>query len=228
MKGKHGRNQLMVDDAPCLIVEAGGTRVHLVRLADVAHDGARPAVDEYTILNSRLLPSGGSNNYDPDALSEAIWHPRTLCGVEWGIMAASDAGPLTAWQEPTYVPDCKRCLRTASRGLLSSPVDTRVPLVADEAGRLVEGHGCAQIEDVPGDQTEHVRAAIRQACKVRKLRCYTVVDSAGTIHVSSSHRWNALSELERLETMRQILETAAVRAQIEQPWQLSWRTWPTV
>jgi hypothetical protein len=88
----YGVNSLRIGDREYLLAVGGGWAVHLVPEAADAED-RRPAAAVEDLDPSTPGFNPAAAGYDRDALTATRWRPTTLCGREWGIMAAGRARP---------------------------------------------------------------------------------------------------------------------------------------
>lgn len=147
--------------------------------------------------------------HDQFPLGSPIWAPRTLCGREWFHMAAT-----------AHVPDCKLCLRIIGGLLDSTDPDERINLICRLAMEKVIAISEARIEHVPGDQTEHLRKALRTALRQRKLtgRTYAHPTVMGvTVTVTSTAAYNAIPEEVNHARMMRVIERMSAGLSGEEP-----------
>lgn len=116
-----------------------------------------------------------------------IGRNRAICGYE-DLVDDDEA----------FVPTCGRCLHIATKSLIGSPVDDRVGLVASLAVEAVVGFGSAVVCNVPGDQVEPVRVAVRRQLRARRLRCRSCLNG-GVLLVWSDDAYNAIDPARKEE-----------------------------
>jgi hypothetical protein len=132
------------------------------------------------------------------------------------------------------VPTCGRCLRIATKRLISSPLDDRIGLVASLVDEAVVGYGSALVFNVPGDQVEALRVAVRRQLHSRRLRCRSMVTS-GVLAVWSDDAYNAIDparkeELEqdanaRIDAMYAARRNNEPLPPLEKTDRVDWNTW---
>lgn len=160
-------NAIVVDGQPLLLGQiAAGLAVHVIPTA-VGPDDARPAVPGRWLERTSRGYVDSITDYSSAALLDPCWSSRTLCGIEWQAMAASEAGPLRASQEPGLAPTCRRCLTSLDRHFPDPTPDERIGLLALLIAQAVEENGSAEVLGVPGDQLKALRAATRRELRRR-------------------------------------------------------------
>lgn len=159
----HGVNTITIAGEPFLL--ATGNVSHLVAEAEDT-EAARPAVDPSRWEHVEQWQA----SYDRSELEAPRWSQRTLCGRDWSGMAPGDGPGFVPWSTPVYAPSCRTCLRVTSGRLESRPHDDRIPLVAALAVQDVVEYGETWVNEVPGDQAEALRVAIRRELRRHNLR----------------------------------------------------------
>jgi hypothetical protein len=176
---------LEVGGRPYLLV-LGAQRCHAVRTTDDAAEG------------HAVFPT---------------WAPKTLCGLAWALKADPDGDPHYGWP-PAVAPSCARCTNALLVGATSSPLDDRVPAVAELIASSVREHGCAICGGVPGDQQERLREEVRRLLRGEGRRIRTLFrDSFGVLVADENFR----VELPGWPN----LELAPLRP-VRPPWRLDW------
>ncbi len=232
----YGVNSLKVGDSEYLLAVAGGWAVHLVPEAADAED-PRPAVAAEELDPSTPGFNPAAVDYDRDALTAIRWRPTTLCGREWGIMAAGELGPIHHWSAPDMKPDlaptCRTCLRSIDRFFPPPAMDDRVRLLAHLAADAVVEHGSAEITGIPGDQLPGFRSRARQELRRRGFQSNTLVHGDLCVVVSEEAH-NAIPEETRHQRFQEALaslpnplsdstvEESVVR---DRPWRFDWDAW---
>lgn len=214
-----GLNTIDIAGTSFLLAEG----VYADHLVGEAREGpARPAFDA-----DFFGPAAVGSTYDVAELSARRWAQRTLCGYEWAVMAAGDAGPLLPGQAIVTAPSCKTCLRLVTRTFPKAAPDPRVGRLARLVSHKVAERGYAEVVDTPGEQLDALRAAIRADMRRLGHRVRTLV-MADRLCVMSDDVWAALSEAEQLARMSdglQAVGTADAGRASEPPWRFSWRDW---
>src|SRR5690606_18934949 len=92
-----------------------------------------------------------------------------------------------------HAPSCGNCLRIVSRDLESVAPDDRLPLIVGFVVDEVLAEAGTVVTDVPGEQLEPLRSAIR-----RRLRSIGVpfrsYPMGGDLHVVSEELWDNMPE----------------------------------
>jgi hypothetical protein len=208
-----------------LLVEGGGSAVHLAELQEV--DG-RSAFDGYHFERA----SGRGFNEDVSALQAPIWAPKTLCGRAWIMMAVTDDTLAFAfWDEPAvHAPSCKQCLRLLDRSFPSGENAPAVRILAELAAEQVVEFGSAEIRGVPGDQIEALRREGRRAVRERGFKCRSWVRD-DLVVLYSDDACDAIPEDVKRQRDRDAAEVMGSvlggkqAPRIETPWRLRWQTW---
>jgi hypothetical protein len=233
----YGVNSLRIGDSEYLLTVASGWAVHLVPEAADAED-RRPAAAVEDLDPSTPGFNPAAAGYDRDALTAMRWRPTTLCGREWGIMAAGELGPIHRWSsadmKPDLAPTCRTCLRSIDRFFPPPAMDDRVRLLAHLAADAVVEHGSAEITGIPGDQLRGFRSRVRQELRRRGFHSNTLVHGDRCLVVSEEAH-NAIPQEIRDQRFREALasipnpllpdskaEEPVVR---DRPWCFDWEAW---
>lgn len=216
----HGVNTITIAGEPYLL--AGGDASHLVAEAENTKAG-RPAIDP---SHWELLQDWQAS-YDRSELESPRWSQRTLCGRTWSGMEPGDGPGFVPWSTPVYAPSCRTCLRVASARLESRPDDDRIPLVAALVVQEVVEHGETWVNEVPGDQAEALRTAIRRELRRHNLRGRTH-HFEETVYVISDDAYEALPQQQKDAIHQQL--TRALDWLSDEPGPLTrtginWNTW---
>lgn len=158
----------------------------------------------------------------------------TAGGTAHHLLGLGDVSTRCGVQYPRVVesldvsPDCRRCWRSADSDLQSTPANERLELIASLAADVIVEHVQVDIVNVPGDQVERLRRAIRATMRRRKLRVSTWHrDSLVVARSQDVYDRNADARgREVVETFsalltsdsQRVLKSAAER-------QLNWATW---
>jgi hypothetical protein len=216
----HGVNTITIAGEPFLL--AMGIASHLV--AEVkGNESGRPAVEPWRFERVEDWQA----SYDRKELQAPRWRQRTLCGRDWSAMARGDGPGLVPWSSPVYAPNCRTCLRIASRRLESRPADDRIPLVAALAMQEVLEYGESRVDGVPGDQAEALRAALRQELQRHGLRGHTY-HLREVVFVISEDAYKAVPQERKDELQQQLMRALDwVSDEPSPPIQtgISWKTW---
>jgi hypothetical protein len=216
-----GPNTIELAGRTYLLVE-GASADHLVAGTD---DGtkARPAVDT-AVFGAELAVAA----YDLVQLGEKRWAARALCGYEWGVMAAGEAGPLLSHQQEVSVANCRTCLRLITRSFARAEPDERIEVLVRLVAEQVAERGYAEVVGTPGEQYEALRSAIRAGIHRLGQRVRTFV-LGERLCIVSQDGWERLSEEERLTRLREAMN---VTFSDEEPasagepsWRFTWRDW---
>jgi hypothetical protein len=235
--GTCGVNSLKIGDREYLLAVGGGWAVHLVPEAADAED-RRPAAAGEDLDPSAPGFNPAAAGYDRDTLTAMRWRPTTLCGREWGIMAAGELGPIHYWSstdmKPDLAPTCGTCLRSIDRFFPPPAMDDRVRLLAHLAADAVVEHGSAEITGIPGDQLAGFRSRVRQELRRRGFHSNTLVHGDRCLVVSEEAH-NAIPQEIRDQRFQEALaslpdpllpdskaEEPVVR---DRPWCFDWDAW---
>ena len=225
---RHGVNSLRVGDVELLLtVTGGGTAVHLAHVANPEHAG-RAAVHDYYFDASRH-GEPLERRYDRTVLLQARWVPMTLCGREWAVMIGGEGGPLSELNdEVAFAPTCGRCLAIMDQ-LFPAPIpDQRLPLLAKLTVDAILEHGHAEIRDVPGDQQQALRTAVRTLVRQRAGEgCRSYVHESVIFFVSEAIYAEHAEEDMRAaaEAIDHALSGGDLTPAREPGWRLYWDTW---
>lgn len=145
-------------------------------------------------------------------------------------MEPGDGPGLVPWSTPVYAPSCRICLRVASARLASRPDDDRIPLVAALAVQEVVEYGETRVNEVPGDQAEPLRAAIRSELRRHNLRGRTH-HFQETVFVISDDAYGALPQQQKDAIHQQL--TRALDWLSDSPGPptrtgINWNTWGVI
>lgn len=219
-------NAIVVDGRRLLLGETvGGLAVHLIAMA-VGTGDARPAVPALWLERTSRGYVDSIVSYSSPLLLDRCWCSRTLCGIEWEAMAAGEAGPLRASQEPGLSPTCRRCLASLDRHFPDPTPDERIGLLALLIAQAVEDHGSAEVVGVPGDQLKALRAATRRELRRRlgfdgktyvrdDFMLVTCDEATEQVRIAKSH--------EIVRSMH--LGISDAPAPDTSGWRLHWHTW---
>jgi len=185
---RHGVNAFRVGEVELLLtVTSGGEAVHLARVADPQGTG-RSAVHDFYFEPSNRRSTVLERGYDRAALLAPRWAPETLCGRVWAVMIPGEGGPWNELSdEVAFSPTCKRCLAVMDK-LFPAPLpDERLPLVAQLVADSILDHGHAEVRDVPGDQQQPLRTAVRTLVRQRAgQNCRSYVHESMIFFVSEA------------------------------------------
>lgn len=199
-KKPHGLNDLSIGGVRYLLV--GVSSSHLASLAEGDAQG-RHALAEWRTGTEPWVAS-----YDLGALLDPVWNPRTLCGVEWIEMEPGDGPPFSDARTGVYAPSCRKCLRIVSHGLEGAAPDERIPLVVGLVATEVLAEAGALVINVPGDQLEMLRAAIREHFRSIGVSCRTY-PIGSDLHVVAEQLWDNLPPDQRAEIESQAASAIA-------------------
>jgi hypothetical protein len=224
----YGVNTIEVNGSAMLLTSTGGgVAIHLTRAADSSASG-REAVPDFCFKSDHQSRGSALSHYDRSALLEPRWSETTLCGREWAIMVGGDGGDVSGFGEVAFAPTCRRCLRLIDRYFPKPAVDPRLQLVAQLAADIVvDQRGFAEIHDVPGDQQEELRKAVRNLVRKRTGQPVRTHSIRGTIHVICA----AICDEHAEESLREAAEamgaflTNEPRPPLQRDWVVSWATW---
>jgi hypothetical protein len=225
----HGVNAFRVGEVELLLtVISSGEAVHLARVAD-PQDTGRGAVHDFYFDPSNRRSAVLERNYDQAALLEPRWALETLCGRVWAVMIPGESGPWNELSdEVAFSPTCKRCLAVMDK-LFPAPLpDERLPLVAQLVAESILDHGHAEVRDVPGDQQQPLRTAVRTLVRQRAgQNCRSYVHESMIFFVSEAiyaehAEENQRAAAEAIDRALSGKDTTPVR---EPAWRLSWDTW---
>jgi hypothetical protein len=225
---RHGVNALQVGEVELLLtVTSGGSAVHLAHVANPEHAG-RAAVHEYYFdANRRSAPL--ELTYDRAALLEERWAPLTLCGREWAVMIAGEGGPLSEFNdEVAFAPTCGRCLAIMDKLFPAPAPDQRLPLLAKLGADTILEHGHAEVRDVPGDQQQALRTAVRTLVRQHAGEsCRSYVHDSVIFFVSEAIYAEHKDENMRAaaEAIDRALSGGDTTPTQEPGWRLYWDTW---
>ena len=226
---RHGVNAIRVGEVELLLtVTGGGGAVHLARVADPQGSG-RSALHEFYFDPSNRRSAALQRSYDRAALLAPRWSPVTLCGRVWAVMIAGEGESLGAFSDDVaFSPSCKRCLAVMDK-LFPAPLpDERLPLVAQLVAESILEHGHAEVRDVPGDQHQPLRTAVRTLVRQRAgQNCRSYVHESMIFFVSEAiyaehAEENQRAAAEAIDRALSGKDTTPVR---EPAWRLSWDTW---
>lgn len=224
---RHGANALKVGEVELLLtVTGGGSAVHLAHVAKT-EDAGRAAVHEYYFdANRRSAPL---EHYDRAALLATRWAPMTLCGREWAVMIAGEGGPLSELNDTVaFAPTCGRCLAIMDKLFPAPAPDQRLPLIAKLGADTILEHGHAEVRDVPGDQQQALRTAVRTLVRQRAgENCRSYVHESVIFFVSEAIYAEHAEENMRAaaEAIDRALTGHDTTLVSEPAWRLSWDTW---
>ena len=220
----HGPNTIDINGAAILLTTTGGgTAVHLTRATENPSDGRGAVLDFYFDTEDRV-PAG----YDRAALLKPQWSETTLCGRQWAVMVGGDGGAVGRYGQTAFAPTCRRCLTLIDRHFPQPKPDDRLALVAQLAADIVlDRHGYAEIQGVPGDQQDQLRKAVR--IRIRQRTGFTV----------RTHMINGIVDIECDEAYQKYADQhgrAAAEAMSaalsgepiphrERDWVIRWATW---
>jgi hypothetical protein len=232
-----GVNSLKIGNSEYLLAVAGGWAVHLVSETAGTED-PQPAVAAEDLDPSTPGFNPAAMDYDWDALTATRWRPTTLCGRDWGIMAAGELGPIHRWSstdmKPDLAPTCRTCLRSIDRFFPPPAMDDRVRLLARLAADAVVEHGSAEIIGIPGDQLSGFRSRARQELSRRGFHSNTLVHGDLCVVVSEEAH-NAIPEEIRDQRFQEavallpnpLLSDSTVEEPVvhDRPWRFDWDAW---
>lgn len=218
---RHGANTITIGGKEYLL--AGRDKTHLVAEASDAAAG-RPAISSWRFERDEWWQDA----YDTARLQEPRWGRKTLCGRKWQEMHPGDGPSPVTWSTPAHAPNCRSCLRIATRDLATRPPDERIPLVTALAVQEVVEMSFTRIDGVPGDQAESLRTAIRKELRRRGLQGSTHL-LGNTVFVVSDDAWQALPQSERDALDRQAADVIGATLAGDDPLpprhRLHWDTW---
>jgi len=222
-------NAITILDREFLLVETGGSQIHLAG-EEAEHVGraATPA--------DRLRPDypgyiDSAASYDTAALLTRRWSSSTLCGRTWSNMAAGEPGPIHQHDRPGLVPTCRSCLRIIDRRFPAAKPADGVEIVASLIAEQVVTFGSVMVLNVPADQLEATRRAARRHIRQKGFGSNTYVVS-DVLHVLSDDAYDAIDE----DTKRKWSVALANAITPEgatplppdmKPTPINWRTWAT-
>lgn len=206
-----------------LLVETGGAAVHLAaETADGAGHSALPRHWSKDKANALIA------NLASDTLHELMasrWSSRTLCGRQWSVMAAGEAGPLYPDQLVQLAPTCQRCLASLDRRFPTPAPDERLGLLAELAADAVQEHGSAEIIGVPGDQVAALRAEIRRVFRQR----FAYPGKSWFVNDLLLIACDEVTEQVRLDrgsaVVRSLHQGAPTEPVADSGWRIRWHTW---
>jgi hypothetical protein len=221
---RSGANTINVQGADYLLVHAGGEKIHLV--AETGSEAGRSAV-----LPPSVYGAPFTENYDPASLLTPRWSEASLCGQTGYQMTTSEAGAIYAhdgspWLDelPEVVPTCERCLAILDRSFPAPERDERFDAVVTHTLEQLELWGCANISDVPADQSSLMRRHLRLECRRRGWKIQSFYRH-GTVFVLAPDAPNcerqAAIEADTIERMN-TMGTDVVAAPVT--WRFSWRS----
>ncbi len=179
----YGLNELTIGGVRYLLV--GVCSSHLAGLA------GGDVLGRHALAEWRTGAEPWAASYDVDALFDAIWNPRTLCGLEWIEMEPGDGPPFDRGAARAHAPSCKNCLRIVSRELEGVAPDERIPLIVGLVVAEVLAEAATVVLGVPGEQLEALRAAVRRRFRSIGVPCRTY-PIGGDLHVVSEQLWDNL------------------------------------
>lgn len=141
---------------------------------------------------------------------------RTVCGL---LDPVDD--------DDADAPSCKRCLGIVTKPLASTQADDRIGLIASAALDALVEFGSARIVNVPGDQADRLRAALRVGLRRRRLTGNTA-HFGDTVHVMSIEAYERIPEERRNEQIRLALERVGdpdYRPPAAPAHQVDWSAW---
>jgi hypothetical protein len=144
-------------------------------------------------------------------------------------MIPGEGGPWNELSdEAAFSPSCKRCLAVMDK-LFPAPLpDKRLPLVAQLVAESILDHEHAEVRDVPGDQQQPLRTAVRTlVCQRAGQNCRSYVHESMIFFVSEAiyaeyAEENQRAAAEAIDRALSGKDTTPVR---EPAWRLSWDTW---
>lgn len=217
MSAQHGVNSIEIDGTTYLLAGISGSH-----LAPEAQPGepAVPAVPEWRVE----MDEDWQSAYDMPKLAAEQWRATTLCGREWLEMEAGDGPALTHGAEPVFAPGCRTCLRVVGQHLTFTPPDERISVIVALVVDRLREHRSATIQDVPGDQLEHLRAAIRTGLREEGIRANThPVDS--TVFVVQNTPIDETEELAAMERAVSVLNYFDSTPREPPDHVINWYTW---
>jgi hypothetical protein len=226
-ESRAGLNVIMVSGREFLLVEtAGGGRAAHVALKAEPDEACRGAIPAEWFEDDGLLRQLDLGvRYDLEILREPFWSVRTLCGREWLDMAGGAGGPLSDYGLDAYAPSCRRCLASLDRLFPSVLPDDRIGLLSRLATDAVRKVGSAVLKDVPGDQMEPLRRAVRRAIRNQLGYKSNTIVIENTLHVVSDEAFEVVRDSQMKEAamaMERIL--AGIEPEQSDPGHvISWR-----
>jgi hypothetical protein len=215
MPSRASVNTLTIRGTDYVLAWVGGSATHLVSRAapDQAH---RPILD-----HEGAVPNPA---YDREQVTAPEWSVATLCGRHGWFMAATEAGrafqsPYNGMEEPAAAPTCKRCLRILDNRFDQPAPDERLGWNVARAVEEIEQWGCVHILDVPADQAELLRKAIRAEARKRGWAFQSVLSGGQLIAASE----DALSAERRDLVMEHAMDRMRTIAAGDEPLRPTWR-----
>jgi hypothetical protein len=226
---RHGANAITVGGTELLLTStSGGSAVHLTRAAEPGSAG-RGAVHDFYFDASNQRSAALKRSYDQAALLAPCWASTTLCGREWAVMIAGEGGPFDDWSdEVAFAPSCRRCLSVMDKLFPAPKPDERLALVAQLVADAVQEHGHAEIRDVPGDQQDAVRKAVRTLVRQRTGEsCHSYAHE--NLVLFASEAIDAEHAQENMHAAAEAIDRALTGADTtpahEPAWRVWWETW---
>jgi hypothetical protein len=225
---QHGPNVIEINGTAMLLTTtSGGVAVHLTTPTQEPDTG-REAVLDFYFDRDQHDRADALAGYDRAALTEQRWSPTTLCGRVWAIMIGGDGGAISRYREVAFAPTCRRCLALIDRHFPKPTPDSRLKLVAQiAADAVVERHGFAEIHDVPGDQQDELRRAVRTLIRQRTPHPVRTHSINGVIYVECPAIHDQHAEQGRQEAAEAIgaFLNGEPPTRRERDWEISWATW---
>ncbi|XKK37117.1 hypothetical protein HFP72_19620 [Nocardiopsis sp. ARC36] len=204
---------------------SGGAAVHLTTATHEPGTG-REAVWDFHF--DRDETTGTVTRYDRKALTEPCWAQTTLCGRQWAVMVGGDGGAVGRHGKVAFAPTCRRCLTLIDQHFPKPSPDPRLTLVAQVvADVVVDQRGFAEIHDVPGDQQEELRKAVRKLVRQRTGHQVRTHLFNGVLHIECQAIYDQRAEQymrEAADVMEAVFRGESP-PQMNRDWVVSWAAW---
>jgi hypothetical protein len=203
-----------------LLTRTGGVAIHLTQSANDSDD-SQPAVPSHMWRGSATDDADAFTN-----LTDRRWAPRTLCGIQWHMMAGIES--TATGTDDDRIPTCRRCLAILDRWLPEPVPDERIGLLAVLAAGAVHQYGTAEVVGVPGDQHTALRGAVRDELKQRHGHSANTFVIDDRVVISSNDTTEALHAEMAKQFHRAFAGDDSEAVPIDDSdWRFHWRTWST-
>jgi hypothetical protein len=221
-------NVIEVGGVPMLLTVTGGSAVHLAVEAQPPVEG-RAAVPERLLRSKKPDRVQLLARYDRATLAEPRWSPATLCGREWSMMIGGDGGSVSPFEETAFAPTCRQCMAVVDRQFPKPAADDRLALVARLAADQVLERGHVEVHNVPAEQRELLRAAVRKLLRAATSQgVSTHVLPAGQIIVVCDAIYDEKSaddDAQYVASLRLFGSDESPRIPRERDWVVNWQQW---